>query len=129
MAAPRRQLTFSSRALAPSSSRVEQPRSPAARPTPEWCLECQRKKDAARRDYLLITQQGEPEEVVEGQGEVEMIEANTDLVQEQLSDLALQIIHVIEACNEGKEVLEEEFDSLNNGIFIMESRLQQKKFE
>jgi len=56
-----------------------------------------------------------------------MLEPNTDLVQEQLSELAQQIVHVIEACNEEKDVLEEEFDSVRNGILIMVSRLQTEK--
>jgi len=127
MAAPHRRLTYTSRALAPSSSRVEKPRSPAARPIPEWCLEYQRRIEAARRDYLLLKEQEEPEEAEEGQGEVQMTEANSDLVQKQLSELAQQIVHVIKACNEEKDVLKEDFDSVKNGILIMESRLQTEK--
>jgi len=127
MAAPRRRLTFTSKALAASTSRVEKPRSPVARPVPEWCLEYQRRIEAARRDYLLIKEQAEPEEALEGQGVIDMLEPNTDLVQEELSELAQQIVHVIEACNEEKDILEEEFDSVRNGIVIMESRLQTEK--
>jgi hypothetical protein len=48
---------------------------------------------------------------------------DTDLVQKQLSELAQQIVHVIEACNEEKVILKEDFDSVKNGILIMESRL------
>jgi predicted nucleic acid-binding Zn-ribbon protein len=76
---------------------------------------------------LLLKEQEELEEALEGQGEVQMSEANPDLVQEQLSELAQQIVHVIEACNEGKDILEEDFDSVRNGIMIMESRLQTEK--
>jgi len=123
MAAPWRRLTYTSNALAPSSSRVEKPRSPVARPIPEWCLGYQIRIEDARKEYLLIKEQEEPQEALEGQGEIEMLEPNTDLVQEQLSELAQQIVHVIEACNEEKDVLEEEFDSVKNGIVIMESRL------
>lgn len=61
------------------------------------------------------------------QGEVEMTEVNTDLVQCQLLELAQQIIHVIQACNEKKDILEEDFDSVKIGIIIMESRLQTEK--
>ena len=127
MAAPRRRLTYTSKALPPSSSRVEKPRSPAARPIPEWCLEYQRRIEAARRDYLLLKEQEEPEEAEQGQGEIQMSEANPDLVQKQLSELAQQIVHVIEACNEEKDILKEDFDSVRNGILIMESRLQTEK--
>jgi len=76
---------------------------------------------------LLIKEQAEPEEAPEGQGEVEMLILNTDLVQEQLSELAQQIVHVIEACDEEKDILEEECDSVKNGMVIMESRLQMEK--
>ena len=76
---------------------------------------------------MLIKEQAEPKEAIEGQGEIEMLEPNTDLVQEQLSELAQQIVHVIEACKEEKDLLDEEFDSVRNGIVIMESRLQTEK--
>jgi hypothetical protein len=120
-------LTFTRKALAPSSMRVEKPRSPAAWPIPEWCLGYQRRIEAARRDYLLLKEQGEPEEALEGQGEIEMTEANTDLVQKQLSELAQQIIYVIEACNDENGILEKDFDSVKNGIIIRESQLQTEK--
>jgi hypothetical protein len=80
-----------------------------------------------RRDYLLLKEQEVPEEAPEGQGEIQIMEASSDLVQKQLSELAQQIVHVIEACNEEKVVLKEDFDSVRNGILIMESRLQTEK--
>jgi hypothetical protein len=76
---------------------------------------------------LLHKEQEEPEEALEGQGEIQMSEVNPDLVQKQLSELAQQIVHVIEACNEEKDILKEDFDSVRNGIVIMESRLQTEK--
>ena len=106
---------------------MEKPRSPAARPIPEWCLEYQKRIEDARREYLLIKEQAEPEEALEGQGEIDMLELNTNLVQGQLSELAQQIVHVIEACNSEKDVLKEEFDSVRNGIVILESCLQMEK--
>jgi hypothetical protein len=127
MAALSRWLTFTSKALAPSGSRVEKPRSPAARAIPELCLGYQRRIEAARRDYLLLKEQEEPEEGSEGQGEILMTEANSDLVQKQLSELAQQIVLLIEACNEEKDILKEDFDSVRNGILMMETRLQTKK--
>jgi hypothetical protein len=81
-------LTYTSNALAPSSMRVEKPRSRAARSIPECCLESQRRIEAARKDYLLLKKEGEPAEAKEGQGEVELTEASTDRVQRQLSELA-----------------------------------------
>jgi predicted nucleic acid-binding Zn-ribbon protein len=52
---------------------------------------------------------------------------DSDLVQKQLSELAHQIVHVIEACNVEKDILEQDFDSVKNGILIIESRLQTEK--
>ena len=76
---------------------------------------------------MLLKEREEPPEAIPGQGEVEMSEGNQDSVQEQLSELTQQVIHVIQACNEEKEVLEDEFDSVRNGIMIMESRIQPEK--
>ena len=76
---------------------------------------------------MLLKEQEEPEEALEGQGEVQMLETSPDLVQEQLSELAQQIAHVIEACNEEKDLIKEDFVSVGNGIKIMESRLQTEK--
>ena len=52
----------------------------------------------------------------DGEGEIEMTQANSDLLQKLLSELAQQIALLIEARNEKKEILEEDFDSGNNGI-------------
>jgi hypothetical protein len=127
MATLRRRLTSGSKALACSGSRVEKPRSSVGRAIPEWWLGYQRRIEAARRDYLLLKSQEEPKEAPSGQGDVEMTEANTDLVQRQLSELAQQIVHVIQAGNEEKDILEEDFDSVKNGKIIIESRLQTEK--
>ena len=35
-----------------------------------------------------------------------------DLVQGHLSELAQHVLHVIQACNEEKDLLEDEFDSV-----------------
>jgi hypothetical protein len=105
MAAPGRRLTFTSKELALSSWRVEIPRSPAARPILQWYLEYQRRIEAARRDYLQLKEQEEPDEALEGQGEIQMTEANSDLVQKQLSERTQQIVRVMEACNEEKDII------------------------
>jgi hypothetical protein len=44
-----------------------------------------------------------------------------------LAELAQHIVHVIEPCHNEKDVLEEEFNSVKNGIPIMESQLQTEK--
>jgi hypothetical protein len=51
---------------------------------------------------LLLKEQEEPPEAASSQGEIEMMKASSDLVQKPLSELAQQIVHVIEACNNEK---------------------------
>ena len=72
---------------------------------------------------MLIKAQGEPEEALEGQGEIEMSEANPDLVQKQLSELAQRAIHLVQASNKEKEILEDEFESFRPNIEILETRI------
>jgi len=124
--APRRRLTCTSKALVLSAFWVEKPRSTVARAIPEWCREYQKRIEATRKDYLLLIQQKETPEASKGQVAMGMSD-NRDLVQKQLSELAQQIIHVIQACNDEKDILQEEFDFVRNGSIIMESRLQMEK--
>lgn len=76
---------------------------------------------------MQLKEQEAPLKPEGGHGEVAITKANTVLLQQQLSELAPQIIHTIEACNDKKKVLEEQFDSVKNAIIIMESRLQTEK--
>ena len=66
---------------------------------PVWVQQYQNQLEEARREYLLLKSHEEPKEAQDGQGEVAMVEVNTDLVQNQLSELAQQVMHVIQACN------------------------------
>jgi len=75
---------------------------------------------------LLLKNHEEPDEAEEGQGEVVMTEAS-DLVQSQLSELAQQVMHVIQACNEEKEIIEDDFESVKNNIRILETRIQTER--
>jgi len=127
MSIPRRRLTYTSKALLPVSSRIEKPRTPVQREVPVWVQSYQNRLEEARREYLLLKDHEEPEEALEGQGEVVMAEANTDLVQEQLSELAQQVMHVIQACNEEKEIIEDDFESVKNNIRILETRIQTER--
>ena len=120
-------MTYTSKALLPVSSRIEKPRSPAQRDIPAWVQNYQNRLEEARREYLLLKDHEEPEEALEGQGEVVMTEANTELVQEQLSELAQQVMHVIQACNEEKEIIEDDFESVKNDIRILETRIQTER--
>jgi hypothetical protein len=63
--------------------------------------------EAARELLKQIKKAGEPEEAELGTGEVQMGQA--DPVQEQLETLTQQMLHVVQACNVEKEILEEEF--------------------
>jgi len=120
MSIPKRRLMYSSEPSAPSRSGGEKPRSSAPRGIQEWAQEYLRSIEQAQTDYLLIFEQGEPEEALEGHGEVFMSEAPTVLVQEQLSELPQQIDHVIQACNNENETLEGEFGSVSNTIQTIE---------
>jgi hypothetical protein len=53
--------------------------------------------------------------------EVGMTEANTNLVERELSELTQQIIHVIQPQNEEKDILQEAFNYIKNKLSIMES--------
>lgn len=111
MSVPRRRLTYSSKAILPVSARVEKPRSPAPREVPVWVQGYLNRLQEARREYLLLESHEEREEAVEGQGEVTMTEVNSDLVQNQLLELAQQVMHVVPACNEEKEIIKDDFES------------------
>ena len=68
-----------------------------------------------------------PEEAEEGQGELEMTDANSNLVQRQLSELTQQVVRIVQACNKEKEILEDEFESVLFNIKILETRIQTDK--
>lgn len=59
---------------------------------------------------MLLKEQEVPQQAVRGQRGMEMSEANSDLVKGQLSELDPEVMHVIQAYNEAKVVLEVEFD-------------------
>jgi hypothetical protein len=83
----------------------------------------QRWKEQARLDHQQLKAIEFPEEAEEGQGELEMPNANSNLVQKQLSELAQQVVHIVQACNEEKEIREDEFESVKANIEILESRI------
>jgi len=63
---------------------------------------------------LLLKYHEEPEEAESGQGEITMRDPDSNLVQHQLSELTQQVVNVIQACNEEKDILEGEFNLLKN---------------
>ena len=72
-----------------------------------------------------IKEAGEPQEAQLGLGEVEM--RLDDPVHQQLQGLTQQIVHIIEACNSEKEVIEEEFLSVHQEIQILEGRIRTER--
>jgi Mg2+ and Co2+ transporter CorA len=50
-----------------------------------------------------------------------------DLVQRELSELAQKLVHFVKGCNDDKELLEEKFDSVRDGILIMVSQIETEK--
>jgi len=127
MAFPRRRLTLSKEISTPRSHRIEKSssaRSPRAQEIPLWCRDYQLRIEAAREPLKQIKEAGEPEEAELGLGEVEM---NQDPVQQQLEGLTQQMVHMIEACNSEKGIIEEEFLSVNQDIQILEGRIRTEK--
>jgi len=100
-------------------------KSPAAHQTPAWCHSYQRTLEAAREQIRLIKEAAEPEEAELGIGEVSMPEA--DPVQGRLEQISQQMMHVVQACNEEKEIIEEEFLSVRQDLEILESSIRTEK--
>jgi len=127
MAFPRRRLTLSTETSVHRSHRIEKSnsaRSPRPQELPQWCRNYQLRIEAAREQLKQIKEAGEPEEAELGLGEVEM---NQDPVRQQLEGLSQQMVHIIEACNSEKGIIEEEFLSVNQDIQILEGRIRTEK--
>jgi predicted nucleic acid-binding Zn-ribbon protein len=103
------------------------PRSPAAKEIPIWVQDYQRRIEQARLEHQQMKPIEYPQEAEEGQGEFEMPDANSNLVQKQLSEHAQQVVHIVHAGNEEKEILEDEFESVKANIEIVESRIHTDK--
>jgi len=52
---------------------------------------------------------------------------NQDPVRQQLEGLTQQMVHIIEACNSEKGIIEEEFLSVNQDLQILEGRIRTEK--
>jgi hypothetical protein len=127
MAIPRRRLTLSTEISTLRSHRIEKSssaRSQRAQEIPQWCRNYQLRIEAAREQLKQIKEAGEPEEAELGLGEVEM---NQDPVKQQLEGLTQQMVHIIEACNSEKGIIEEEFLSVNQDLQILEGRIRTEK--
>jgi len=106
------------------SSKVEKrssDKSPAARAVREWCQRYQQRLEAAAEEIRLIKEHGEPEEAIEGLGEVEMVES--DPVRTKLQELTQQMVHVVQACNEEKELIEDEFVAVRQDLELLETQI------
>jgi Xaa-Pro aminopeptidase len=89
--------------------------------------EYQRRIEQARLEYQQMRAIEAPEEAELGQGELEMQDVSSSLVQKRLSELEWEVGYIIEACNEEKEVLEDAFDSVQSNIKILETRIYTDK--
>ena len=127
MATPRRRLTSKSSALAPSGSPVEKPRSPAAREILALVQEIQSRIEQDRLEHQQMKELEYPKGAEGGQGELEMTDANSNLVQKRFSELVQQVVHIVQACNEEKELFEDELDWFQANLEILESRIQTDK--
>jgi len=127
MAFPRRRLTLSTEISSHKSHRIEKSssaRTPRPQEIPQWCRDYQLTIEAAREQLKQIKEAGEPAEAQLGLGEIEM---NQDPVKEQLEGLTQQMVHIIEACNSEKGIIEEEFLSVNQDLQILEGRVRTEK--
>jgi len=120
-------MKWKSSAFAPNGSQVKEPRSPAAKEVPAWVLEYQRRIEQARRQHQETWATEYPDEAEQGLGELEMQVKNPNLVQTQLSELVQLVVDIVQACNEEKELLEDEFESVQANIKILEIRIQTDK--
>jgi hypothetical protein len=128
MATPRRRLTYLSAASHERNTGVEKRRSdksPAVRTVPEWCQKYQQRLEAAAEEIRLIRENGEPEETVEGLGEFEMAESNP--VKAKVQEISLQMVHVVQACNEEKELIEDEFVAVRQDLEMLEMQIFTEK--
>jgi hypothetical protein len=88
---------------------VEKPQSPAAKEIPSFVQEYPRRIEQAWPEYQQLKEIEFPGEAVQGQGELEMIDDSSNLVQKQLSELVQQVVHMVPAGNVEIEILEDEF--------------------
>jgi hypothetical protein len=108
-------------------SRVEKPQSPQAQEIPAWVQDYKRRIEQASLEHQQMKPLQYPEQADEGEGELEISDANANLFHKLLSELAQQVVHVVQTCNEEKELLENEFDSFKPNSEILERRMQTDK--
>jgi hypothetical protein len=128
MATPRRRLTLLSTVSQQKSTWVEKRRSdksPRARALPECCQKYQQRLEAAAEEIRLIKENGEPEEAIQGPGEVAM--AKSDPVRTKLQELTQQMVHVVQACNDEKGLIEDEFVAVRQDLDLLKSQILTEK--
>ena len=116
MASHRRRLTFGAGQLAPTSSGVAKSKQPS-RPLPEWARRLQEQYEQSKRQYLNSREQSGPDE------DTEMI----DTVQVQVNRLDLEMQRLVEACNNEKEAIEEEFEDVRLGCQLFSQQVETEK--
>jgi hypothetical protein len=127
MATPWHRLIWKSRMLAPSGSRIEKPWSRAAVPISSSVQEFQRRIEQVPLECEQMRPIEAPEEADLGHRELEMQDVSSSVVQKRLLELAQQVVQIIQAWNEDKEVVEDEFELLKANLEILETRIHTDK--
>jgi len=73
----------------------------------------------------MLQENGEPEEAEQGQAEVKMRER--DPVKSKLQKLTQQMVHLVQACNEEKGLIEDEFVAVRQDLEVLEVQICTKK--
>jgi len=128
MATPRRILTYMSGSSALQPFWVEKTSSdmsPAAREIPALCQQFQQRLDAAAERVHRIGENRETDVAEQGLGEVEMREQ--DPVQSKLQGVTQQMVHVVQASNEEKGLIEDEFIAVRLDLELLEVQIWMEK--
>jgi len=121
MATLRRRLRFLSRSSVLKPSSVEKrssDKSPGAQEIPAWCSQYKVRLEPAAEQVALIRENRGPEIAEQGLGEVDM--RAQDPVQTKLQELTQQMVHVVQACNEEKGLIEDEFFAVRQHLELLE---------
>ena len=78
---------------------MEKPRSPAARESPTWVQDYQPRIEQASLEYQQLWAIEFQDEAKYSQGQLEMLDANSNIVQTQSSEIAQQGVHKVRVSN------------------------------
>lgn len=99
--------------------------SPAVPQISAWCRGYELTLEAAGKQVRLLRENGELEEAEEGLGQIQMWEQ--DQVQTMLQELTQQMVHLVQAWNEEKGLIEEEFAAGQQDLELLEAQICSEK--